>query len=413
MVRKLIFLFLTQAFCFNTFSFERNSERLLACAVDVQIQEGSSIDFCQGEFVTINATSGFVSYAWTGPQTGSSPSLAPSSSGQYVVTAVDGVGCISSDTIDVTVNPNPVGVIISTEGNQICPGGTGTVLGLTQAFSGYLWGGGATSSTIQVYQGGTYTVLVTDVNGCQGNSAITISQPVFTLNPIGTPTVCNGSTVSLVATGGTSYLWSTGETGSSIIVSPPVTTNYSVQITNGSCIQTLYQVVSTITMVNTEIQDTFYVAEGENVLISGPDEYDYYSWTPLVDLSNYSGPSTYFSGTVSTQYVVTSSSLNGCMRSDNIWVEVVKLTIPTGFSPNNDQTNDTFVIPEISKYDANVTIFNRWGDKVYESTNYNNDWDGTCKTDFCLGEGILPEGTYFYSIDIENVHFDGYTTLKR
>jgi gliding motility-associated-like protein len=166
-------------------------------------------------------------------------------------------------------------------------------------------------------------------------------------------------------------------------------------------------------MVDSEIQDTFYVAEGEVVLISGPDEYDYYSWTPYVDLSNYTGPSTYFSGTASTQYTVNSSSINGCMRSDNIWIEVISLTVPTGFSPNGDFVNDEFVIPELINYDADVVIFNRWGDKVYESTNYKNDWDGTCKADFCLGEGLLPEGTYFYSIDIENVHFDGFTTIKR
>lgn len=412
MIRKLTFILLTQFIFLTAHSAEKESEKLL-CSVDVVILEGSSIDFCQGEFVTINASSGFVSYAWTGPQTGSSPSLAPSSSGEYVVTAVDGVGCISSDTIDVVIHSNPVGVIISTEGTQLCPGSSGTVLGLTQAFNAYLWGGGQTSATIQVYTGGTYVVQVTDGNGCQGNSSITISQPNFTLTASGNATVCNGSTVTLTATGGTSYAWSTGETSSSIIVSPPVTTNYSVEITNGSCVQTLYQIVSTITMVNSEIQDTFYMAEGETVLISGPDDYDYYSWTPMVDLSNYSGPSTYFSGAASTQYTVNSTSLNGCMRSDDIWIEVIRLTIPTGFSPNGDFVNDEFVIPELINYDAHVMIFNRWGDKVYESTNYYNDWDGTCQADLCLGEGLLPEGTYFYSIDIENVHFDGYTTIKR
>jgi len=60
-----------------------------------------------------------------------------------------------------------------------------------------------------------------------------------------------------------------------------------------------------------------------------------------------------------------------------------------------------------------VVIFNRWGDKVFKSESYQNDWDGSCQTEFCIGNGQLPEGTYFYTIDIESIHFDGFTTIKR
>jgi gliding motility-associated-like protein len=101
------------------------------------------------------------------------------------------------------------------------------------------------------------------------------------------------------------------------------------------------------------------------------------------------------------------------MRSDEIRVIVVNLTIPTGFSPNADNINDTFTIPELDAYKAKLQVFNRWGDLVFESNDYQNDWDGTCKSGFCLGSGPLPEGTYFYTIEIENIQFDGFTTIKR
>lgn len=388
-------------------------DKHLSCTIDVTILEGNSISFCQGEFSTINASSGFVSYAWSGPQTGTTPSLAPTVSGQYVVTAVDGIGCVSTDTIQVTIHPNPIGVIVSSEGTSLCPGDAGTNLSLTQAYASYLWGGGSTGSTLLVNQGGTYTVNIIDFNGCEGNSSITISQPVFDLAPLGTTTVCNVSTATLIASGGTSYLWSTNETGPTIVVSPAVTTNYTVTISNGTCTQTLNETITKVSVPDSEIQDTFFLAEGDVVFINGPSNYTTYSWTPAQDLSQYTAQGATFWGTNSIQYTVQSSHTNGCMRNDQIWVIIVKLTIPNGFSPNGDLVNDTFVIPELETYKGKVTLFNRWGDKVFESDHYMNDWDGTCQTGLCAGDGPLPEGTYFYSIEVENVHFDGYTTLKR
>lgn len=89
------------------------------CASDVTILEGNSISFCQGAFITINASAGFSTYTWSGPQSGSTPSLLATNSGEYVITATDGVGCVSTDTIDVTIFMNPFGIIVSSEGNQL------------------------------------------------------------------------------------------------------------------------------------------------------------------------------------------------------------------------------------------------------------------------------------------------------
>jgi gliding motility-associated-like protein len=413
MLRKLTFLLVSILCTFYSISGIPLENEFFACAVDVQILEGTSVSFCQGSFGTINASAGFVSYAWTGPQTGSSPSLAPTVSGQYVVTAIDGIGCISTDTIDVTIHTNPVGIIVSSEGNLICPGSTGSTLSLTQTYASYLWGNGSSNPTIQITQGGTYVVQVTDFNGCLGNSSITISQPNFSLSTIGPATVCNGTAATLVATGGTSYVWSTGESGATIVVSPTASTDYQVTITNGSCIQTLSQTISYIQMPYSEFQDTFFIAEGDRVFINGPSDYTSYTWTPQQDLTQYNAQGAVFGGSASIQYTVNSVHTNGCMRSDDIWVIVVKLTIPTGFSPNNDGINDVFVIPELEDYKSKLSVFNRWGDLVYENENYQNDWNGTCQAGMCLGQGPLPEGTYFYSIDIQDVHFDGFTTLKR
>jgi large repetitive protein len=76
--------------------------------------------------------------------------------------------------------------------------------------------------------------------------------------------------------------------------------------------------------------------------------------------------------------------------------------MPQGISPNGDGKNDTFIIPGILNAQPNtVTIFNRWGNIVYEKDNYQNDWHGQTDRAFDLLalDGLLPDGTYYYVVD--------------
>ena len=78
--------------------------------------------------------------------------------------------------------------------------------------------------------------------------------------------------------------------------------------------------------------------------------------------------------------------------------------IPQGISPNGDGKNDTFIIPGILNSQPNtLTIFNRWGNIVYEKDNYQNDWRGQTDRAFDLlaSDGLLPDGTYYYVIDFK------------
>ena len=389
-----------------------SKENELICPVDVSIQQGDSISFCEGELVTINANDGFVSYVWTGPVTGGTLALNPTISGEYIVIAVDAFGCISSDTIIVTVFANPVPVIVSSEGNVLCPLTLGTSLSLTQSYSNYNWSTGINSTTIFVNTPQTYSIIVQDINGCIGSSSITITEAIFELIHFDT-TVCNGTSVVLSATGGENYLWSTGETDSTISVSPSSNTLYSVTIVSGNCTQTLSQEVVALTMPESNVLDTFFIGQGDRVRLIGPNGYLSYIWTPDLNLLTSTDQNPIFTGTETSMYVLNSSHPNGCVRIDTVWIIVIKLTIPTGFSPNGDLQNDTFEIPELIGFNAKVVLFNRWGDMVFQSDSYKNDWDGSCQTEFCVGNGQLPEGTYFYTIDIESIHFDGFTTIKR
>jgi gliding motility-associated-like protein len=85
----------------------------------------------------------------------------------------------------------------------------------------------------------------------------------------------------------------------------------------------------------------------------------------------------------------------GCRYSATGYITVIEskeLVVYNAFTPNGDGMHDTWVIKNIHKYPgAKIEVYNRWGTKVYESNNYNNNWNG----------GNLPDATYFYIVDLK------------
>jgi gliding motility-associated-like protein len=80
---------------------------------------------------------------------------------------------------------------------------------------------------------------------------------------------------------------------------------------------------------------------------------------------------------------------------------VESVDVPEGFSPNGDGSNDVLIIADLDKYpDNNFKVFNRWGAQVYKASPYKNDWDGSDQGKMAVGKDILPEGTYFYILDL-------------
>jgi gliding motility-associated-like protein len=102
-----------------------------------------------------------------------------------------------------------------------------------------------------------------------------------------------------------------------------------------------------------------------------------------------------------------SANLSPCIPND--------IFIPEGFSPDNDGVNDKFVLYGLNGRSVVIKVFNRWGNLVYESDNYQNDWDGVCTTGWILTGERLPEGTYYYLVQIEGESDTrkGYLTLWR
>jgi gliding motility-associated-like protein len=90
--------------------------------------------------------------------------------------------------------------------------------------------------------------------------------------------------------------------------------------------------------------------------------------------------------------------------------------VPQGFSPNGDGINDKLVIKGLSEYpNHRILIFNRWGNKVYEASPYKNDWDGKNQFGVHANGDALPDGTYFYILELGPGYepFKGYIYIKR
>jgi gliding motility-associated-like protein len=85
------------------------------------------------------------------------------------------------------------------------------------------------------------------------------------------------------------------------------------------------------------------------------------------------------------------------------------IEIPEGFSPNGDGVNDLFEILGLEDYPNNkLSVFNRWGHKVFEAERYDNTWNGVSQSPVTIGSGMLPKGTYYYVFDPG----DGEKTMK-
>ncbi len=129
----------------------------------------------------------------------------------YTTTATN--GCTSTTTANIAVEALPVATITSSNGNSICQGSATTLS--APAAASYAWNTGATTPTISVTAGGSYAVTITSAAGCVSNPsaslALTVNQPpVVNVALSGPTTFCSGSSVTLTATGGSSYLWNNG-----------------------------------------------------------------------------------------------------------------------------------------------------------------------------------------------------------
>ena len=269
--------------------------------------------FCTGGSVTLSGNCGGV---WsTGATTAS---ITVTTSGNYSVTNSNNCGSATSNQIMVTVNPLPICTI--TGSTSICSGQSTQLCTPAGAVS-YLWSTGAITNCISVSTAGTYSVTVTDANGCSSicNATVTASpSPICTIT--GNTSICQGQSTQLCTpAGAASYLWSTGAITNCISVNTAGT--YTVTVTNASGCSSICNATVNSSSICTITGNTS-ICQGQSTQLCTPAGAATYLWSTGA-ITNCISVNT--AGT----YSVTVTNANGCISICNATVTVNPLPICT------------------------------------------------------------------------------------
>jgi subtilisin-like proprotein convertase family protein len=228
---------------------------------------GVDQEICLGESATLTATGGN-DYEWSNGETTAGITVMPTVNATYTVTITVSGGCTTTDDVAVTVNALPVADAGADE--EICPGETVT-LTATGGID-YEWSTSETTVDITVSPlvNTTYTVVVTDGNGCSATADVTVDLfPAVNAYAGQGITICPLAIGTLTASGGVDYLWTTGETTASIEVDPLVNTTYTVTVTDANGCSATDDVLVTVVYTNlTTTANAATYCEGENILIN-------------------------------------------------------------------------------------------------------------------------------------------------
>lgn len=307
-----------------------------------------------------------------------------------------------------------------------CPQSTYTLGGNPTATGGvspytYLWqpSAGLSSDTVSnpvltSYQNSYYVLSVRDKTGevCVDTVYITksnidnysagddifICKGTFSTVTLGAPTnsTCSSCTFSWSPTTYLDNAYASNPNANIDTSASSIT--YVVTINDGTCnfVDTTNLIIGYIPL-NVQPQDTT-IKEGEvvNIQVSGGS--GNYTWKPPYYLTfpyQTHNPDADPKSTII--YTVSSVMSNGCIASNTVIIRVIpndELIFYNTFTPNNDGVNDFFYIANIEKYpDNSLTIYNRYGQKIFFKRGYKNDWNGK------VGGEEVPTGTYFYVLD--------------
>ena len=392
---------------------------------DVEIEITGEEITCPGEEIELIAsiTGGAppYTYLWNTGETTASIFVSPSSTQTFTVDVTD--DCLTqtvAQTYEVVVPVIPLLILNeSADIIEICPFIPVTLQsnasGGTSPYS-YSWSSnfGANLGTGSTYNSlpsttTSYTVFVTDFCGATTSADIlyTITSPPLTLNMSPTVEVCPGDSIEIFANcqggyGEYQYQWlHSGETTETVWVSPLITTNYTVSVSD-EC-QTFTVEGTTQVIVQQPIAD--FTVTSQTVFNNLPIQFQNlsqdaveYEWffgdgniSSNVHPSNlYSEPGLYYITLIAIDEKGCKDTIQKPINIEEEWY----IYVPNTFTPDGNRLNNTFKASVIGIQQLNVSIYNRWGEVVFSSNEPRFVWDGTY-------QGLLVnDGTYTYSINL-------------
>lgn len=311
-MKKLAFLIPLLITCFYTLpltatcfdSIKNNHDRKHSpCSSPVVIIKPMDTTICEGDTVILTASGGDT-YHWSTGQTTSTIIVVPLTTTTYYVHAMSDT-CAGDTSATVDVVPGPYSCYILPTTATVCPGSGGVNFSLSGigpyicywSPSTYLTCSSCNNTNANPTSSITYTVTIFDeVTGCEK----TVTVPVTVSNSLtaaisGPNNICKGSYATLIASGGSTYIWNNGDTTNLITVNPSTSTTYKVKVASGSCaddsatfeltvdscgpagINTLVQNKSTIILFPNPNIGQFTIAVNQPELVSEPQTIEIYN----------------------------------------------------------------------------------------------------------------------------------------
>jgi gliding motility-associated-like protein len=357
--------------------------------------------YCVGDSVNLQII-GADDYDWTWTpafglniDTGTSVWASPPTPTLYTATGTNG---FCGDLIrEALVIPEPAGIADAGLDKTICFGDTVQLDGVAGAGSSS-WSPAVNISDALVVDPLVWPAVTTEyiistesLFGCPGvDTVLVIVNQLPFVNAGNDTTVCIGSEIELSGTGAFNYVWSPVDYLDDATVANPISTpdldiTYSLIGTDANgCVNydTVSIVVNPLSDVDAGLDVTIDLVKDETALLNamGVGAVSWL-WVPPTGLSDPTIPNPVAQPEETTIYIVTMTDINGCENTDTIEIEVLnefEIIIPDGFTPNGDGLNDVFHIVIIGLIEVqDISIFNRWGELVFYTTERQGGWDGT------------------------------------
>ena len=344
---------------------------------------------------TVNATGGTAPYTYNwapGNPTGDgTTSVSGLTAGTWTVTATDANGCTATQSFTITqptvLSANAVA------GNVSCNGGNNgtvdlTVTGGTAPYS-YAWNNSATTEDMIGLTAATYSVTVTDANGCTATTSVNVLEPaVLSANTVAGNVSCNGGnngTVDLTVTGGTApytYAWNNSATTEDMIGLTAETYSVTVTDANGCTATTSVNVLEPAVLSANTVAGNVSCNGGNNgtvdLTVTGGTAPYTYLWSNAATTAS-------IAGVAAGTYDVTITDANGCTATASVTV-----TQPTALSANAVSTNVSCNGGTNGTIDLTVTG---------GTAPYSYEWNTAVTTEDRIG---LSAGTYDVAITDAN-----------
>lgn len=245
-----------------------------------------------------------------------------------------------------------------------------------------------------------YILSVKPFNGCFKSDTIQVLvNPGDFLTMLQSDTaICPTNPVQLGATGAQEYHWSpslylNNAHIANPIATPVATTQYQlIGISNKGCTDTQLVTITVHPQAVINLPDSINIYPGETYFMEPGGNCVHFQWFPDAGLNSAQLSNPKVNPAVNTRYFVTASTENGCTVSDSVdvWVKNTVIDMPNAFVPGNNSFKAS--VRGIAKLNS-FQIFNRWGEKIFETTDINQGWDGS------LNGQAQSSGTYVYIID--------------